>query len=61
VKMDLEDMFMGQPQITVDKIQGMLTSPRRRVLTLRWQGINEPKDAGGDWGIRLPFVEPLGP
>jgi hypothetical protein len=48
VKMDFEEMFLDQPPITIEQIQGMLTSPRRRVLTEEWQALNEPKDADKD-------------
>lgn len=55
VKIDLEDMLLGQPPFMVERIMGMLTSPRRRQLTAGWQALNEPKDAGKDWSLGLPF------
>lgn len=55
VKIDLEEMFLGQLPFTVEQIQGMLVSPRRRQLKEEWQALNEPKGAGKDWGLRLPF------
>jgi len=44
-----------QPSITPEKIQAMLTSPRRRRLTPKWQGLREPSIEGGDWNIAVPF------
>jgi len=55
VKIDLEDRLVAQPPFMVERIMGMLASPRRRQLTAEWQALNEPKDAGKDWGLRLPF------
>jgi hypothetical protein len=43
---DLEEMLLGQPVIAVEQIQGMLTPPRRRMLTSEWKALNEPKGTG---------------
>ena len=54
-KINLEDMRFHQPGITPEKIQAMLTSPRRRRLTPKWQGLREPYAEGGDWNLAVPF------
>jgi hypothetical protein len=52
---NIESMFLAQPLITVEQIQGMLISPRRRVLSSQWEGLSQPKEGGSDWSLRLPF------
>lgn len=54
-EIDLEEMLLRQPEITVEQIQAMLTSPRRRVLTPEWTALTEPRVTGNDWSLRLPF------
>ena len=55
VKINLGDMMFRQPAITPEKIQAMLTSPRRRRIELGWDGLNKPSKEGGDWYLRVPF------
>lgn len=55
VKIDLGNLIGGQAKITPEKIQAMLTSPRRRVLTSDWEALNEPRREGEDWSLGVPF------
>jgi hypothetical protein len=55
VKINLGDMMFRQPAITPEKIQTMLTSPRRRRLTPKWKGLGEPSVEGGDWNVGVPL------
>jgi hypothetical protein len=48
-------MFLDQPPFTIELIQGMLTSPRRRQITEEWEALKEPKEADKDWSLRLPL------
>ena len=55
VKINLGGMVFRQPAITTEKIQAMLTSPRRRRIKSGWDGLNKPSKEGGDWYLRVPF------
>ena len=48
-------MMFPQPPITPEKIQAMLTSPRRRRIEPEWDGLKEPSMEGGNWLLRVPF------
>jgi len=55
VEMDLRELIGGQTKITPEKIQSMLTSPRRRVLTSEWKVLNEPRREDEDWSLGVTF------
>lgn len=55
MKIDFKSIFFSQPVITPEKIQAMLTSPRRRRIEQEWNGLKEPSIEGGDWLLRVPF------